>query len=420
MSWQNRLRPEIKLSSPAGTVFTAKWRGSPRSNSKRVPLFDFPGVRGTAGQDLNSAGDRYPMTIFFDGPDNDKTAKLFWDSAKLVGEWRIVHPIHGFLGLQLLSITENNEPVSSGNVTAFDLEWIELIDPKTLKTTAQLNAKLKNKLDDFNIQAASQFGKVDLSKKGFVASVTDTATTITTAINDALAPIAKLNTAINRNFTAVQSAVQDTLAAAILDPISLAAQIQQLTQLPALAVQDVQSRLAGYAALADSLFGLGADAANAEGHNTALTKELGISALIGARGLVSATGTNGLQTRAQAVEFATDLVSGLTDATGALDSDQDVFQNTNFEDQYFSQSESYSDALSLTALGVENFLVAAFDLKIEKRFVLDRNRSPMEITVTEYGTLDNDVNLDLFIQSNNLHGDQILLIPAGTEVVVYV
>ena len=421
MSWQNRLRPTIKLSSPAGTVFTAKWRGSPRSGSKRVPLFDFPGVRGTAGQDLASTGDRYPMTIFFDGPDHDKTARLFWNSLKLRGDWKVTHPVHGFLGLKILSYSENDDPTGSGNVTAFDLEFIELIDPVTLKTIAQLNAKLRNQINDFNIEITNQFSKADLSKAGFIAAVTDTATTITTAIDKALGPVARLSETVDRSFTAVQAAVQDTLEAAILDPIALASQIIQLTQLPALAVQDVQARLAAYGDLALELFSLSADTATVEGKNTALTKELAIAALLAARGLVAATGTDGLKTRAQALEFAVTLVDGLRDATAALDADQDVFQSSNFEDQYFSQSESYSDALTVTALGVDVFLTTAFDLKIEKRFVLGRPRTPIELTVQEYGTLgDGDRNLDLFIDSNDLHGDDIILLPAGREVVVYV
>jgi hypothetical protein len=40
--------------------------------------------------------------------------------------------------------------------------------------------------------------------------------------------------------------------------------------------------------------------------------------------------------------------------------------------------------------------------------------------VTEYGSLgDADANYDLFVRSNNLSGNDILLIPAGREVVIY-
>ena len=43
------------------------------------------------------------------------------------------------------------------------------------------------------------------------------------------------------------------------------------------------------------------------------------------------------------------------------------------------------------------------------------------ITIDEYGELgDNDINYDLFISSNNLKGNDILLLEAGREVVVYV
>ena len=62
-----------------------------------------------------------------------------------------------------------------------------------------------------------------------------------------------------------------------------------------------------------------------------------------------------------------------------------------------------------------------FDLKIETRFVLGKYETPMNLTVQEYGTLGaGDENLDLFISTNNLHGDNVILLPPGFEVVVYV
>jgi hypothetical protein len=73
-----------------------------------------------------------------------------------------------------------------------------------------------------------------------------------------------------------------------------------------------------------------------------------------------------------------------------------------------------SQALKLLTL-------TSFDLKTEKRFTLEKERSPVEITITEYGEFgENDENLELFINSNNLKADEIYLLPAGKEIVVYV
>ena len=64
---------------------------------------------------------------------------------------------------------------------------------------------------------------------------------------------------------------------------------------------------------------------------------------------------------------------------------------------------------------------ALYNLKAEKRFTLKKARSPLEIAVTEYGELgENDFYYNLFLDSNELTGHEIRLLPAGKEVVVYV
>lgn len=65
-------------------------------------------------------------------------------------------------------------------------------------------------------------------------------------------------------------------------------------------------------------------------------------------------------------------------------------------------------------------LRSVFDLSVEKRFKLEKRRAPIEITISEYGSLgDDDSNFQLFIDSNGLKGNDILILPEGREVVVY-
>ncbi len=126
---------------------------------------------------------------------------------------------------------------------------------------------------------------------------------------------------------------------------------------------------------------------------------------------------NSLTSRAQtleAVDFAAETLQTLTDG---LDVAQEQFENLRLDQQYFSQSATFSQSARITALATRYLLETTFNLTIEKRFTLDRERAPIEITITEYGT---DGKLDEFIATNQLKGDDILLLPAGREVVVYV
>jgi len=99
---------------------------------------------------------------------------------------------------------------------------------------------------------------------------------------------------------------------------------------------------------------------------------------------------------------------------------QELFEDQDIENQHFSQEQSHNETMLLTRQAVDFLLQSSFNLKVERRFKLDRPRAPVEIAIIEYGGPgENDANIDLFIESNKLKGNQILLLPALTEVLVY-
>ncbi len=112
-----RIREDIELTSPDGDVFTALWAGNNRKKTKKLGLFGYPAVPGEFIQDLDVGADSYPITIFFDGPNNDKEAKKFFLACGQNGTWSVKHPMHGELDLQLVDVTEKDQPIQSSNIT---------------------------------------------------------------------------------------------------------------------------------------------------------------------------------------------------------------------------------------------------------------------------------------------------------------
>jgi hypothetical protein len=416
--WKDRVRPVIKLVSPNGDEFEAKWVGDTRTKDGKVAKFNYPGIRGTVAFDQLPESDKYPLTFHFSGPQHDLTSRAFWAACNQRGTWDIVHPVEGFKNVQFESVSDAIEPVRSGNIRVFTVDSFEPIDPVTLKTTTDLRSNIGATLDDFNAQAASQFERVKTNTFSAVAAISSTTEKITTATDKILGPIAATNDSVSRVFEATQRGIQDTLDATIFRPIQLAGQMQQLMQIPGLAIQDVGARLSAYADLIQEMFGINADG-NADGYNVALTKELALSGILGAVASVAGDAQN-LQNRSEALEFATTLSDQLASVTNHLDEDQEKFETLPIDQQYFSQSDAYTEALSITGLGIQNFLVSAFDLAIEKRFTLDRYKTPVQIAFEEYGAENLDANIDLVISTNQLAGNDIIVLPPGREVVVYV
>lgn len=422
MTWQDRTQGSIVLTSPGGSVFQALWSGNTRGFEKKLGLFEYPKVRGTGIQDLDNAGTRYPLTIFFEGADNDLEGSRFFETAKEQGRWLVVHPVKGELSLQLSTINERIDPVESGNITTFETEWIEPLDPDVLTalTTPQVADQIRSQSDTVNAVAAEQF--VENVVQDTVAETTAVESAANSVVDiavDKLKTLYENVPTLNSQILAIVQGIQNTITQTTIDTLSLAGQIQNLIELPVLATNDVVARLTIYGDMILDVIGLSPDGTNPEDKNAVAVQELAATATLVA--LAQAASTGILATRNQAIESAGVVSDNFTSITDALDATQAAFLSHDIDLQYFSQSDSFSDVSIITAQAVSYLLIASFDLRIEKRFTLERPTNPASITIDEYGTLGpNDDNLALFLESNELSGDDILILPAGREVVVYV
>ena len=92
-------------------------------------------------------------------------------------------------------------------------------------------------------------------------------------------------------------------------------------------------------------------------------------------------------------------------------------ENVDIDKQYFGNSQAYTSLVNTYTLVMQYLLSQFFNLATEKRFTIKNKRSPLGVTVTEYGSAD---FYDLFIESNELTADEILILNVGREVVIYV
>lgn len=421
MSWKDRLRPTIKLTSPEGNVFEALWAGNQRTLAKKLGIFEYSKVKGAVVQDHDVGAMQYPLTFFFDGDDHDVEANRFIKACEENGRWEIIHPVRGKLKLQLVSVTESINPIESGNVTQFETSWIAAIDDAVIKSTSQLSAEIANQADITNLTAADQLSEnIKQDKFTEKLALASTMDKIVNAAKTNLAPLYETLAEVNAQVQSIYRGVQDTITQVTVDVLSLAGQVQNLVQFPALVSDDIDARLNAYSGfIAEALnISTGDDLTN-RGKNVVSIQEVALTAAIIATASVVITGD--LKTRKQAIESIESISALFVDITDGLDDIQEAFKDNDIDIQYFSQSSSFSDASIIVAQASAYLLKRSFDLAIERRFTIERPRAPIEITITEYGDLGaDDANLDLFIAANSLKNIDILILPAGREVVVYV
>lgn len=448
-SWDERLRKTIDFVSPEGNQFSAYWRGSPRTTPKKLGIFSFPKVDGNIVQDLGTESAIYDLTFWFEGVNNDLEARAFFAALKERGQWSITHPVHGFIGLQPMTVTQYDEPVENGNITRFESTWIEPIDPETLKTSRELAGIIDSQANQLNLNAVEQFAaNVNAATEALKETIAQATQLIENASERTIGPIASIVDSVDSAFLAVQDGIRATLNATVLEVRSLAGQIQQLIQLPLLAVNDIRARLTSYSGLTDEFFDtlpggpnsiIRPTELNQRAINSIATTEVSLMAVVSSLGQIVTTGvfqptgqqlplgtsaqlitTPPIASRIDAVALSQEIVGIFEDMTAQLDAIQESFEAVSVDRQYFSQSSSYSDAALLVNLITQYLLIVAYDLQVEKRFTLDSPRTPIDIVISEYGELgENDRNLDIFIVSNGLKGNDILMLPAGREVLIY-
>lgn len=420
MSWRDRLRQSIALTSPEGNIFEALWQGNSRSMDKKLGLFEFPKVKGTKVQDLDIGSARYPLTIFFAGENNDQESDRFFKACRERGVWNIIHPVRGALDLQLISVAENIQPVESGNVTQFDTEWIEPLKDSEVPSLFQQRSTIDSQIDEINSTASDQIESNVLQETAAeTSSFEATVNAVVVAVEKFLAPVYELQSEINSQILSIKRGITSLLSAPVFDIVSIAGQVQALVQLPALAIADVNSRIDAYENFISAALDFSPDTAETKDRNIVAVQELALTSGLASFSFISSTGE--LDSRLQAIELINSNTELFKNITDTLDATQELFKDEIIDGQYFSQSESYSDAVLMVSQTIAYLLRSAFDLSIEKRFILEKMRAPIEITISEYGDLgEDDLNFALFIESNSLKGNEILILPEGREVLVYV
>jgi prophage DNA circulation protein len=419
VSWQDRLKTTIQFISPDGNTFVALWRGGPRNIEKKLGIFQIPKVKGAKIQDLDVGASTYPLTIYFEGPDHDVEAERFYKACSERGTWTINHPVKGIKVLQLVTCTENVQPLDFGNITQFTTAWIEPITETVELTPAMLKSSTINQVDSLNSTTADQFESVvETDTFSLVQAIESATDAVTAAVDTALAPLYELNNTINSQIMSIKNGI-DAGYAGVLNVLSLAGQVQQLIQLPFLVATDVKAKVNAYSNFVTKILDMSPETATGKDRNTVAVQELALTSYIAASSFIAVTGE--LSTRAESIELIDSMTDLFNDLTNELDTVQELFNSLSIDNQYFSQSESFGESTKITATALAFLIKNIFDLAIEKRFVLEKRRAPIEITITEYGDLgEDDINLDLFISSNKLKSNDILLLPAGREVVVYV
>lgn len=414
MAWNDRIR-EAAYTSPGGDRITFAYENVRKTVDKKTTGFEFPDANGTFVQDLGHTGRRYPLRVFFWGDDYDQDADQFEAALLERGVGKLEHPIYGTVDVVPFgTITRRDDLKTAANQAVVEVTFWETIGLIYPAAQADPASAVLSAVDEYNEAASEEFEEVtSLDSAVEQASFKNSYESLIDSARSGLQAVADAQESVQKQFDAIYDSINEGIDVLIAQPLTLAFQTTQLLQSPARALTNIQARLDAYGDLANSIIsGDGAvvkpgnDSTNS---NQFHTNDLYASTYV--TGSVVSVVNNEFTTKTEALEAAELILTQLEDVTNWRD---DNFQSLGEVDTG-SSYQQLQEAVALTA----GFLVEiSFSLKQERRIVLDRNRTIIDLAAELYGSVDDQ--LDFLINSNSLTGSEILELPKGREIVYYV
>lgn len=407
--------------------------------------FQFAGKDEKYFQDRSLTSDAYGFNLLLNNQDDLRVARTILDEKVTQdnpGMLEHPDPTLGTFPVVTSSYRVNQNSVKGIGIISISVVFFRQIpnliggDPSESNNPASAAAILKT-IDELNIDQATDLeDSVDLSTGQGVAALVEGTISAVEAAQEFLGSIAAQVDAINILFTNLAAEILSTADELARAPFDLARQIQNLIQLPMLAVDSATDRLAAYNEYVDSVLTFSETdeneftAGSPSGKNTLSIAGTAALAAISAINY-SAVSTKsvtldeivsgeeisdiGYLSRRQIIETIQTVQNTALNATAALSQLAADFGADTFFSQYFDFSILNKNLITAT---VRNLNQRIFSTSSEIIITTDRERNPVDLCGELYGSVEVNT-VQFLVSSNKLHGDEIYLIPKDKEIVFY-
>jgi prophage DNA circulation protein len=444
MGWQERLRGAA-YTSPSGVRITFDYEDVSRTTPLRTAKFEFPGVSGTYVQQNGFGARDYPIRAFFTGNDHDLIATAYEAALLEPGIGKLEHPLYGvFNVVPCGDITRNDALKTAANQSIVETTFCAGLVQVYPSSETDPQSEILAALEGFDVAAAQQFAK-SANLVGALNQATAKATTMSLlkSVSAALQGISDGIQKVDNGFHDLVSEVNGGMDVLIGQPLLLARQITNLISAPSRALSGIESRLEAYGRLADSIFASPAGRAAEEiasgvsllSTRTRASNDFHIAdhfALSGVAGAVTAAvadpiNANGQTqpggnyvTKPQAIKAAQTIQAQYDEVVAWRDQGFAALgQFAELGTYQIDSGEAYQALEQAIARAVGYLVSTSFSLMPERRIVIDRPRTILDLAYQLYRKVD-DETLDRLINTNGLTGSEILELQRGRTIAYYV
>lgn len=419
MGWEDRQKEASYKGPVSGKTFVFQWEKAEESFDKNATIFKFPDKDGAEIVSLGTGEHRFPITAFVSGDDYDLRTQEFMDILEEKGNGVLSHPIYGLKTVQPVTVNRKDDTTENANQASIAILFIESSEIAAKGTQEDIKNRIDDAQKDFNKDTPKEYK--DQKRQDSAQDSANSEARIgneLTQMDKILAPIAAFNEDVNTFYQAVNLSINNNLTDLIGKPFTMASQIITLIKTPGRIVQSFSLRVSGYADIATQLRASSTiTSITNDSRNNLLENTFMLATCIAA--LAETILLENFKTKNEALTAAAILLDFHALNRDFIELEESKFQDTPLELLLYGDSEM-NNTLNLIVEETASALASlSFNLQQERIIELVRDRNLIELAFELYGNLDPET-LDLLISSNNLTGEEIILIPKGRLILYYV
>ena len=410
--------------APSGDEFDFLTNTLERSGGKKGATQEILDSDESIPQDQGNKATTFPFNIYFPGANFDEKADPFYKALEerysQEKPGKLKHPRWGDIDVFPFEWSQREELISGAMISRIEVTFREVF-PKVFPSTdiKSIDKALAN-IDEMENVSVGFIKKINLDSIIGQANVIGKIRGVVGIVSSSIKAVTGVVQAVQDQFNSIQNEIN-----AVLDDVTgigeniggLMTATQKLIRTPARIFDQTLDKVNSFSGMADSLSNQFLDfneTSELNRRNNAIMMQL-IAGFA-----VCAT--------AEAAIF-TDF-SVRSEAIAAIDKINEslILYDTNFAQartdgnvakEYSGDHNYYSLLFDTITLVNDSILNEAFDLKVEKSFILKTNSDIINLCYNGYGSVDNET-LDFFISTNKFAGDEFIEIPAGREIKLYV
>lgn len=392
-----------------------------RETERRTAEFSFNGLDGVYIQDNGHGARKYPLRCIFSGNDHDRIATQFEDSLLTKGVGELEHPLYGtFPVVPVGSITRRNDLVAEANQSVVEVTFSTTLASVYPSGQGFPVSELQASISDFDLAAALQFSQtVSLSSAVQKASIKSVVRSALAEVRSGFEQLSGPLAQARRTVAEQQALINESIDVLVGAPLNLGQQLVNFALTPSRAFAGYIGRLEGYGRMIDGIL---RNFSSTSGDDSQLLvtieakrNELRVAdlmALSAVAGSVNSIVDQKYSTRPEALQAAETILNQMDLVVAWRDKRFDALGLTD-------TGEAYQAVQKAVAQAAGYLVESSFSLVPERRIVLDRARTILDVCGQLYGSTSND-RIDFLINSNSLSGDEILELPRGRVISYYV